>query len=420
MPHSSGGGSHSGGGYSSSGSSYSHSGSSSSRSYSDNSSYSSYSGSSGTGASSYQKPNTMKTAKFSGAKRYVYFEDSKPVYVWANYDITKPIKTRKKITKFLVFMAFWLTGLLGSIHHPLKLFWTEEELAATDVRNPVIIDNANVLGETASLKSALSDFYKTTGICASVITAEDSKWINNYTALEHYAYDVYVNTFDDEKHWLILYSTPQANTAGAGTGSVDAEIAAGADESAALSAGNTIAGADTVNSGAGNSGTSESASPLKNISAGFEDWKWHGVQGDYTDPILTSHETDIFNQKLQKYLLQRDQYQVGEAIAQAFNDFNKVVMNTYIPTESIVGAVIALIIGILVFLFAFGGFHPDQEKVYKTAKLCPENFVDEDTCEYCGGVYSILLHKKCPHCGAPVKAHDYTTDKDGNITGILN
>lgn len=65
MPHSSGGGSHSGGSHSGSG-------------------FSSSSSSSGGSSAKH-----IKHTSFPGARRYVYYENYRPVYVYADYDIRK-------------------------------------------------------------------------------------------------------------------------------------------------------------------------------------------------------------------------------------------------------------------------------------------------------------------------------------------
>ncbi|MBQ2584658.1 MAG: hypothetical protein II568_05725, partial [Erysipelotrichaceae bacterium] len=71
MPHSSGGSSHSGG---------SHSGSSSSSS---SSSRSSSGGSSGGSAS------RISSTPFRGSRRFLYYKDSKPNFIYTNYDVRK-------------------------------------------------------------------------------------------------------------------------------------------------------------------------------------------------------------------------------------------------------------------------------------------------------------------------------------------
>lgn len=77
MPHSSGGGSHSGGSHSGSG----------------------FSGSSSSSGGSSAKH--IKHTSFPGARRYVYYENYRPVYVYADYDIRKGTASGK----FSVYLA---------------------------------------------------------------------------------------------------------------------------------------------------------------------------------------------------------------------------------------------------------------------------------------------------------------------------
>ena len=65
-------------------------------------------------------------------------------------------------------------------------------------------------------------------------------------------------------------------------------------------------------------------------------------------------------------------------------------------------------------------FHPIREHNYRKAEVVDSKFVDQEACEYCSGIYVVGYHTKCPHCGAPVKPHDFYTDADGNIINIVN
>ncbi|MCR5401834.1 MAG: hypothetical protein K6E78_09615 [Treponema sp.] len=312
------------------------------------------------------KSDKAVSKKFPGAQRYIYFENNKPVYIWANYDITKTKQSRRKVTKLIIALLFWVLSVVLQIHNPKALDWSPEEIASAGQETIVIKDDLNLFSDTTGLSQAMSDFYEQTKIRPAIITVKEESWINNYDSLEIYAYELYVNMFEDEKHWLIVYSVPQV------------------------------------------------------MEGEFQDWKWEGMQGKDTDNILSVDASRFFNRHLQKYLLQKDKYSVEEALAMAFTDLNQRVMQVYISKGSIILSILFLALIILVFLFAFGGFHPNKEEIYRSATLCPENFNEHDNCEYCGTEYLIGFHKKCPGCGAPLKAHDFTTDSQGNITGIIN
>ena len=119
MPHSSGGGSHSSSSHSSHSSSHSYSsgGGSHSSGYhssSYSSSYSSYSSRS-YGGSSYERPKRtsgprVSKKKFSGADRYVYYRDNKPVYVYSNIASYKPEKHLGRLWIYIPLLFFMLLG----------------------------------------------------------------------------------------------------------------------------------------------------------------------------------------------------------------------------------------------------------------------------------------------------------------------
>lgn len=127
-----------------------------------------------------------------------------------------------------------------------------------------IVDNIGVIDNEDSLKEVMREFEDLTGIYPCVMTVYDSDWNQDYEELWQYAYDVYINTYSDELHFLIVYSEP------------------------------------------------ENAAELD-----FVDWSWEAIQGDDTDPILTEYNFGIFQDALQTDLL-RDNVSVGEAFENAF------------------------------------------------------------------------------------------------------
>lgn len=99
MPHSSGGGSHSGGSHSGSG-------------------FSSSSSSSGGSSAKH-----IKHTSFPGARRYVYYENYRPVYVYADYDITEKRSPLRflMLLFYLPFILFTFSMFAEAYHHPHKL-----------------------------------------------------------------------------------------------------------------------------------------------------------------------------------------------------------------------------------------------------------------------------------------------------------
>lgn len=158
MPHSSGGGSHSGGSHSGSG-------------------FSSSSSSSGGSSAKH-----IKHTSFPGARRYVYYENYRPVYVYADYDIRKGTASGKffSILGSAVSLLFGIMLLAMCYDKPQKMDTSPSYSCE-------IVDCAGVIDDADMVQSAIDDFYDETGIPVEVMT---------------------VNHFADESHWLIVYSTP--------------------------------------------------------------------------------------------------------------------------------------------------------------------------------------------------------------------
>ena len=331
MPHSSGGGSHGGG---------SHGGS-----------HGGHGGGSGRHTSH---------AQFPGSTRYVYYRDRQPVFVYSNYDITKK-RSPARFLLLLFYAPFILVMIFGvgksAINIPVKLM--------ADYDDEIIIeDRADVFRDEASLEDALEEFLDKTGIAPAVISVNNEDWNKNYTNLENYAYDLYVNRFDDEKHWLIVYSQPSEPK------------------------------------------------------GEFVDWYWEGMQGDETDNIITVKVANTFNSSLQKNLT-KSKDSPDKAIKDTFEEVTPNIMKASVNWGSVF--VMIFVTGFLaVHAFFMVFYTPKEAKYYKDAIKCEEEVVRQEKCDYCGGVYIVGHHLSCPHCQAPVKAHDYTVDDEGRITGILN
>ena len=208
MPHSSGGGSHGGGSHGGSHSSGSHGGRSGPR---------------------------ISKSSFPGGRRYSYYRHGKQRYFYADKNFKPGFKP--------------LRLLIGIVYVPfLFMIFTQIKPALKIVpknynHNIVIKDEADVLDDEDDLYRELERFMDKTGVTPSVITVNNEKW-DNYNSLEQYAYDRYLQEFDDEMHWLIVYSQPIEP---------DSE---------------------------------------------FNDWYFEGMQGDNTDPIVTEEMANNFNNML--------------------------------------------------------------------------------------------------------------------------
>ena len=323
MPHSSGGGSHGGGSH-----------------------HSSHSSSGGSSGSSGTIPRVRHTA-FAGSKRYVYYKKNKPEYIYANFN---PGEKQSKARYFLLlfYIPFVIAGismLISAIRVPHKL--------STDYNTDIVIDDrAGVISaeEEQSIDKTFKKFFEKTGITPAVITVNNEDWQSNYTNLENYAYELYVTSFTDEKHWLIVYSQPFSNN-----------------------------------------------------DSSFTDWYWEGMQGNDTDNIITTEVADNFTDDFHRKLLRSGTYTVGSAIDSTFSEYIPDIMDTSINFGALPGAIILLVF-ITFHASLMLGITPGTIK-YRKAIECPKGAM-EYRCTYCGGIYVVGTCISCPHCGAPVVKKD--------------
>lgn len=165
----------------------------------------------------------------------------------------------------LFFVPFVIIGLVVFLAAIGSMLPTKP-LTPSYVENGIHIeDRANLISNERELEETLNKFEDLTGICPYVITVNDSAWWDNYDSLENYAYSLYVNSFYDEQHFLIVYSEP------------------------------------------------DNAAELE-----FVDWRWEGMQGDDTDAIITVENFNMLSNDLQKYFT-IDSVSVGDALNKAFS-----------------------------------------------------------------------------------------------------
>ena len=173
MAHSSGGGSCGGGCHSSS--SHSHSGSSS---------------------------HVYSRHRFPGARRYAYIDrNGDRQYIYSTQDPAeqKPISILTCLM-YLIFLAFLIPNIRSAYFVPQTIPNPQGEI--------LIEDQLDILEDPELLSRKLKVFYEETGVTPAVKTLRQDQWQGQYSDLEAYALQEYYNLFEDEKHWLIVYSVP--------------------------------------------------------------------------------------------------------------------------------------------------------------------------------------------------------------------
>ena len=139
-----------------------------------------------------------------------------------------------------------------------------------------------------------------------------------------------------------------------------------------------------------------------------EDWYWEGMQGDDTDPVISTAIADHFTKNLQKKFEDRRHYTVGEAVAAAFDGLEPKVTKLYVDFS--LGN-----IGILAFLLFHGGIFffamviaPVREKklAKESVEIEPLRSYAEVPCRYCGSVYLQGVHTRCPYCDAALATEE--------------
>ncbi|MCQ2558530.1 MAG: DUF2185 domain-containing protein [Oscillospiraceae bacterium] len=267
MPHSSGGGSsssYSSHSSSSHSSSYSSGPSRSSSSSHSSSSYSS-SGPSRHSASSHSGAPKVSRTAFTGARKYVRTRNNVTQVIYADRDPSTytggaGVSLMETLTTLFLWGVAIIFGIL--VIAIVMSCIPEHKITAEYDRQIRIEDRADVLDNTGELMQSLQHFQDLTGITPAVVTVFDQDWQDQYSFLENYAYDLYVDSFSDEYHWLIVYSRPDK---GPGSG-----------------------------------------------------WRFEGMQGDETDDLITDSVKSGFNLCLQMEL-DDPEISVAQAFTHAFN-----------------------------------------------------------------------------------------------------
>ena len=124
-----------------------------------------------------------------------------------NYEKDKPESIGGLIVSLLFYIPFFIVGLMV-ILSGIRIIDSIDP--ASYDSNIVIEDSIDVISDSdeMELQKAFEAFRDKTGISCALITADNETWSPYYSSLENYAYDLYVNHWTDEKHWLFVYTQP--------------------------------------------------------------------------------------------------------------------------------------------------------------------------------------------------------------------
>ncbi|MCR5078989.1 MAG: hypothetical protein K6B65_03605 [Bacilli bacterium] len=318
MPHSSGGGS-SGGGFHSS-------------------------GSSGGGGSSYRSSRTY----FPGSTCYVYYDSRfRPHALFTNVD---PASRKKTGIGGFVFLGIFALApiaviLLSGFHNPKKI--------STDYPSSFkVVDNTSVISaeEEEALLDTFHQFYEVTGVSPSLVTIKNADWKASYASLSGYSYDLYLNMFKDESHWLFVYADDDGNK-----GKYNYEL----------------------------------------------------MQGNDTDPALSQKTIYAIGNGI-SVNLEDSSCSIGKAFDDAIKSAIPKAMESYFEVDPGAWVFTAFWEAVVAFLIGTSIIGSIRNKNLSKAVKAPKELVKK-SCEYCGNEYYEGTLERCPKCGALLKTPTYAS-----------
>ena len=316
--------------------------------------------SSGGGHSSHGSHGGSRSSKSSmrfgnryyrGARRYVYYRNGIPQYYYSDRPYTvqaaKSARIREIIRNILSIVFGIIFGMSGFSSFPHKV--------TLDYNTEIIIsDSARLLSETEEeeMKNAFLAFQDKTGVTPAFFTINNKELEKQGGNLHNYAYKLYVNTFDDEKHWLVVYSTHNDRSR----------------------------------------------------------WEWEGMIGDDCESIISTDLENEFTKRLQKNL-ESNSGNLSASVIDAFETIGN--KSGKMPVSKILWMAFGILIGAYVIFLAIKKFIALKNKnIEEDPRLnsveCPAAETEPETakCQYCGGEFVVGLHTTCPHCGAPIEKWD--------------
>lgn len=303
------------------------------------------------GSGYYSRPShKIRKDYFDDSRLFACYRNGKTKYMYSNFDVSeKAARSKENIKAISLFAAVMFLVIIATV------FWGNippQKITANYNTQIVIDDQINELGDTTALYDALRAFQSETGITPVIVTVHNEDWNSEYRNLERFAYDLYVRNIPDEYHWLIVYSEPT--------------------------------NPDTEN----------------------KNWYWEGMQGNYTDNVLTESVASAFGKKLQANLLNAD-YSVSDAIEKAFAETTPTIMQWSLFSDRISFlrlCLILILVGLAMLWIRYAVLtYKEKHTTYMELAPVPREKIEEEQCEHCGKFYAKGQHLTCPHCGIVIK-----------------
>ena len=285
---------------------------------------------------------------YPGANRYVYYRNGAPQYYFSDRPYTREAAKKGKIRTIIsnIISLFWSVILVVFGYHSLP------QKVQLDYNTDIVInDSARLLTgtEEAEMEEAFRSFRDKTGVTPAFFTINIKELKNKGGNLHNYAYNLYINTFDDEKHWLVVYCK------------------------------------DNVE----------------------QTWSWEGMIGDDCGSIITTDLENEFTKQMQKNLQNNSKTLSASVIATFDQIGNKAgkIFGSKLPTLLFAfgGGGLLLFIAVKTIISTTKQKPEDDPRI--DSVQCPTADAEPETakCEYCGGTYVAGVHINCPHCGASIE-----------------
>lgn len=285
---------------------------------------------------------------YPGANRYVYYRSGMPQYYFSDRPFTlqeaRSEKIRMFFTSLISAILAVIFGISGYNSIPQKV--------KTDYNTEILIsDEARLLtaAEEAEMNEAFLDFQNKTGVTPAFFTINIKELKLMGGNLHDYAYKLYIDRFNDEKHWLVVYCVDNVEKV----------------------------------------------------------WSWEGMIGDDCGRMITTDLENEFTKQLQRNL-KSDSKTLSDSVIDAFSQIGqqaRKVSGKKIPTLLFLfgGGAFELFLAVKQFLKAAKNKPADDPRL--NAVECPtaETEPQKIKCEYCGNDFVAGLHSACPHCGAPLE-----------------